>query len=128
MGDERIHGCWVTGADRVCEDGTKGCSREHPLREAPTADREHCVHIDGYCVAAELRRYRATVARLRALAAHLVERECAPSFDGYALAAGLDAAADLLEGRPGPIVWDSDRAKDAPLSTLRAAGDDRSES
>jgi len=34
MGDEHIHGCWVTGADRVCEDGTKGCSREHPRRNA----------------------------------------------------------------------------------------------
>ncbi len=23
------HGCWVTGADRVCEHGTKGCGHIH---------------------------------------------------------------------------------------------------
>jgi len=33
-----IHGCWVTGADRVCEDGTKGCSRRHPPAPPPTVD------------------------------------------------------------------------------------------
>ncbi len=36
-----VHGCWVTGADRVCEDGTKGCSRRHELTEAP----EPCPHL-----------------------------------------------------------------------------------
>lgn len=30
-----VHGCWLTGANRVCEDGTKGCARRHPLTEAP---------------------------------------------------------------------------------------------
>ncbi len=30
-----VHGCWVTGAARTCEDGTKGCSREHPFTDAP---------------------------------------------------------------------------------------------
>lgn len=33
MSDEYLHGCWASGADRICEDGTKGCSREHPRRD-----------------------------------------------------------------------------------------------
>lgn len=42
--------------------------------------------------------------RLRALADHLEKRAFAPSLDGYDLADGLRAAAELLEGRPGPMV------------------------
>ncbi len=31
--EEYLHGCWVAGhTNRVCEDGTKGCNRVHPLR------------------------------------------------------------------------------------------------
>lgn len=44
------------------------------------------------------------VAGLRTLAARLEDRNAAPSLDGYGLADGLRAAADLLEGKPGPLV------------------------
>jgi hypothetical protein len=45
-----------------------------------------------------------TPARLRALASHLESRVGAPSLDGYGLVDGLRAAADLIEGEPGPMV------------------------
>jgi hypothetical protein len=41
---------------------------------------------------------------LRALAKRLQKRRAAPSLEGYGLAEGLFAAADLLEGKPGPVV------------------------
>lgn len=41
---------------------------------------------------------------LRALAYRLERRRCAASLEGYELADGLRAAADLLEGKPGPLV------------------------
>lgn len=41
---------------------------------------------------------------LRALASRLEERMAAPSLEGYDLADGLRAAADLLEGKEGPEV------------------------
>ncbi len=47
-----------------------------------------------------------TSAELRALAVRLEKRHAAPSLDGYNLADGLRAAADLLDGFPGPIVHD----------------------
>ncbi len=38
MSEEYIHGCWVSEfSSRVCEVGTKCCTREHPLR----VDSEH---------------------------------------------------------------------------------------
>ncbi len=40
----------------------------------------------------------------RRLADHLEARAAAPSLDGYELVEGLRAAADLLEGKPGPEV------------------------
>jgi hypothetical protein len=45
-----------------------------------------------------------TPSHLRALALRLESRPCAPSLDGYDLADGLRAAADLLAGEPGPAV------------------------
>ena len=33
--DKYVHGCWIgSDATRVCVDGIKGCSREHPLAES----------------------------------------------------------------------------------------------
>jgi hypothetical protein len=45
-----------------------------------------------------------TQSHLRALAERLESRPCAPSLDGYDLADGLRAAADLLAGESGPSV------------------------
>lgn len=45
-----------------------------------------------------------TPRRLRALADHLESRACSPSLDGYGLADGLRAAADLIDEKPGPLV------------------------
>lgn len=45
-----------------------------------------------------------TTADLRELARRLQRRPNAPSLDGYTLADGLIAAAELLDGRPGPDV------------------------
>lgn len=58
---------------------------------------------------AEVAHLRGMLERLRALAAHLETRGAAPSLDGYAMADGLRAAADLLDGKPGPMV-DADLA------------------
>lgn len=45
-----------------------------------------------------------TSAELRTLASRLEDRFAGPSLDGYGLADGLRAAADLLDGASGPIV------------------------
>lgn len=69
-----------------------------------------------------------TPAQLRALATRLLDRPAAPSLDGYELADGLLAAADLLEGLPGPSVHpDLREGSDAlrprvPLRTLLPEG------
>jgi hypothetical protein len=60
---------------------------------------------------------------LRVLAKRLSDRNAAPSLDGYDLAYGLSAAADLLDGLPGPTVHDdmADRGDAFPARTaLRA--------
>lgn len=46
----------------------------------------------------------AHAALFRTLAARLANRYAAPSLEGYELADGLLAAADMLEGKPGPLV------------------------
>lgn len=43
---------------------------------------------------------------LRTIADRLTSRLSAPSLDGYSLADGLNAAADILEGKEGPLVHD----------------------
>ncbi len=53
-----------------------------------------------------------TSMQLRALARHLERRVGAPSLEGYMLSDGLRAAADLLDGEPGPEVH-SDCARDS---------------
>lgn len=53
--------------------------------------------------------------RLRRLARRLERRHCAPSLRGYGLAEGLEAAADLLDGLPGPIVHVDLASKDDEL-------------
>src|SRR5262245_3305824 len=124
MSDYYVHGCWVTGADRVCEDGTKGCSREHPLRDSVVCECcERCrttnpERLCDYCKT--LPRPPTMSDRLRALADHLETRPFAPSLDGYDLADGLRAAADLLDGKPGPSVH-SDVAVDVAANTPRHA-------
>lgn len=51
--------------------------------------------------------------QLRQLAARLRDRHSAPSLDGYCLVDGLRAAADLLEGLPGPLVHEDCLTRDA---------------
>ena len=58
--------------------------------------------------------------QLRALAERLEARPCAASLDGYELADGLRAAADLLEGSPGPFVHEDALSADAD-DTFRVA-------
>lgn len=50
---------------------------------------------------------------LRETAERLENRLAAPSLDGYGLAGGLRAAADLLDGLPGPAVHDDYRREAA---------------
>lgn len=71
---------------------------------------------------AENERLIGQAARLRALARALEDRYCAPSLQGYGLADGLEAAADLIEGYSGPMIHPDEAVgvplKDAPLIPL----------
>jgi hypothetical protein len=44
MPDVIVHGCWIEiGSSRVCEDGTKGCVREHAKVLVESARTRRCV-------------------------------------------------------------------------------------
>lgn len=87
------------------------------------ASRRVCVngkHACGCDVA--IQPLAVTAGQLRALARRLCNRKCGPSLEGYDLVDGLIAAADLIDGKPGPMVHRSSRHADwlkrVPLKSL----------